>query len=223
VTLTLSPSIIKAILIKVLNECALETMTSFYSAIRKDFGIRCNTIDCYPALHFYNCRQYDKVLRLCARILKESDLQSDFKHLALTNVLVLPSLLLLFDGDVQALMGFHSLFWYLSPLVDDMRDLDALTEGNFAHWFALSVYCSTKPMEYCVSFPDSIKCHPIKCHYFLGRHFHAKYLKLRCCMNRYQPYTQAIAEFVAVKINHLLEAIIHRFLLRTLCRNLKRV
>src|SRR6218665_423535 len=164
VILTLTPSIIKAILIKVLIECALENMTSFYSAIRKDFGIQCNTIDCYRALHFYNCRQYDKVLRLCARILKECDLQSDFKHLALTNVLVLPSLLLFFDGDVQALIGFHSLFWYVSPVVDDVRDLDALNEGIFAHLFALSVYCSTKPMEHCVSFPDSIKCHPIKCH-----------------------------------------------------------
>src|SRR6218665_2457078 len=191
-------------------------MTSFYSAIRKDFGIRCNTIDCYRALHFYKCRQYDKTLHLCERILKESDLQSDFKHLALTNVLVLPSLLLFFDGDVQALIGFHSLFWYVSPVVDDVRDLDAATEAEFAHLFALLVYCKTKPMDYCVSFPDSIKYH-----YSLGSNFLAKYLKLRCYMNRNHPCTQAMAEFVAVKINRPMEAIIRRFLLQRLCRNLK--
>src|SRR6218665_2956514 len=33
-------------LIDALTDFALENMTSFYSAIRKDFGVQCNTIDC---------------------------------------------------------------------------------------------------------------------------------------------------------------------------------
>src|SRR6218665_2846495 len=60
-----NPSNVKeTIIIDLLMEIALENMTSFYSAIFKDFGVECHTVDCYRALHLYKCRHYDEVLQL---------------------------------------------------------------------------------------------------------------------------------------------------------------
>src|SRR6218665_2336853 len=193
VSLTLASVIMEEILIDVLMKYALEHIKLFYRAICRDFGIQCNTIDCYLALYLYKLRQYDETLHLCERIMKEPDPQSDFKNLALTNVLVIPSLHLLFDGDVQSLLGFHSLFWNLSPLIDNARKSGAEASAKYGQLFALFVFCSTKSLSYCFSFPDSIRCH-----YSLGRHFLANYLKLRCCIDCNQMYTQAMAEFVGV-------------------------
>src|SRR6218665_2070828 len=192
-SLTLTSVIMEEILIDVLMKYALEHIKLFYRAICRDFGIQCNTIDCYLALYLYKLRQYDETLHLCERIMKEPDPQSDFKNLALTNVLVIPSLHLLFDGDVQSLLGFHSLFWNLSPLIDNARKSGAEASAKYGQLFALFVFCSTKSLSYCFSFPDSIRCH-----YSLGRHFLANYLKLRCCIDCNQMYTQAMAEFVGV-------------------------
>ena len=62
-------------IIQLLMEYSLENMTSFYNAICKDFGIHCNTVDCYRAAYLYKCRKYPEVLHLCERILDEPDLQ----------------------------------------------------------------------------------------------------------------------------------------------------
>ena len=157
-------------------------MTSFYSVIRKDFGIQCNTVDCYRALYLYKCRQYDEVLHLCERILHEPDLQSDLKEFAFANVLLLPPLDSFFDGDVQSLLGFHTLFYYLSPLNDDMRNLSLLPSQRLHNFLPDT---STIRRNRCQS---SLYCsHSIKCHYFLGRHFLARYLKLRCCIDCNHP------------------------------------
>ena len=132
----MNPLMVKETVIDVLMEYALENMTSFYNVIRKDFGIQCNTVDCYRALYLYKCRQYDEVLHLCERILHEPDLQSDLKEFAFANVLLLPPLDSFFDGDVQSLLGFHTLFYYLSPLNDDMQKFKLTADSTFAHWFA---------------------------------------------------------------------------------------
>ena len=122
-------------------------MTSFYSVIRKDFGIQCNTVDCYRALYLYKCRQYDEVLQLCEQILHEPDLQSDFKEFAFANVLVLPPLDSFFDRDVQSLLGFHTLFCYLSPLNDDLRKFECTCESTFSHFFARYIYSLKNPLS----------------------------------------------------------------------------
>ena len=190
--LSVNPLIVKEKLIDALMEFALENMTSFYSAIRKDFGIQCNTVDCYRALYLYKCRQYDEVLHLCERILHEPDLQSDLKEFGFANVLVLPPLDSFFDGDVQSLLGFHTLFYYLSPLNDDYENFDLTTESKFAHFIAEFVHSMREQLS------DSlIRSYSIKCHYFLGRHFLARYLKLRCCIDCNHPFAEAMAEFAA--------------------------
>jgi len=132
--------IVKETAIYVLMECALKNMTSFYNVIREDFGIQCNTADCYRALHLYKCCHYDEVWHLCERILHEPDLESNLKKLALANVLVIPPIDSFFDRDVQSLLGFHTLFYYLSPLNDDMAKCELALESKFEFWFARYVY-----------------------------------------------------------------------------------
>ena len=210
-TFSVNPLIVKEKLIDYLTEYALESMTSFYSVIRKEFGIQCNTADCYRALYLYKCRQYDEVLHLCERILKEPDLQSDFNEFAFANVLLLPPLDSFFDRDVQSLLGFHTLFYYLSPLNDDMCKFECTAESTFAHFFARYIYYHKKPLS--ELFDGS---HSIKCHYFLEGHFVARYLKLRCCIDCNHPRRKALSEFAAMKCNLPFENIIRRFLLQKL-------
>ena len=64
--------IAKARITDALIELALENMTSFYNEICEDCGIQCKTDECYRALYLYKCRQYDKVMHLCERILHEA-------------------------------------------------------------------------------------------------------------------------------------------------------
>src|SRR5688572_21397054 len=131
---------VKETVIGVLMECALENMTSFYTVIRNDFGIQCNTHDCYRALYLYKSRQYDEMLHLCERILQQPELQRDLMKFSFANILVLPPLDSFFDGDVQSLLGFHTLFYYLSYLNDDMGKDMLITESTFDQLFARFVY-----------------------------------------------------------------------------------
>jgi len=162
-----------------LMEYALENMTSFYSSIHYNFDFQCNTADCYRALYLYKYRQYDEVLLLCDRILKDPDLHNDLKKCGFANVLVFPPLDECFDADVQSLLGFHTLFYYLNPLNDDLMNIKLPHKStSFAHFFARTVFSVRVPLS------DSLHCScSIKCHYFLGRHFLARYLKLRCAIN----------------------------------------
>ena len=195
--------------IDVLMEYALENMILFYHVIRKDFGIQCNTADCYRALYLYKCRQYDQVLDLCERILHEPDLQRDLKEFSFANVLLLPPLDSYFDRDLQSLLGFHTLFYYLSPLNNDMGKVETNGESTFEHGFARHVY------YYKCELVFLLQCnYSIKCHYFLGRHFLARYLKVRCYIDCNIPYSEAMTEFAAQKTNLPFERIIRRFLLR---------
>src|SRR6218665_3265838 len=186
--------IVKQRVLDVLMEYASDNMTSFYNVIRKDFGVSCNTADCYRALCLYKCCEYDKVLHLCERILMEPDLKSEFKELAFANVLVIPPLDSFFDRDVQSLLGFHTLFYYLFPLNDDLVKLESIAELAFEHWFAKVVYHDKTPIS--IILQDN---YSIKCQYFLGRHFLARYLKVRCCIDSNLPYTEALTEFTVNK------------------------
>src|SRR6218665_1853368 len=135
-----NPTIVKERVLHALMEHASENISQFYNVIRKDFGVNCNTDDCYRALYLYKCYQYDQALNLCERILKDSDLQNDLKEFALANVLLIPPLDSFFDTDVQSLLRFHTLFFYLSPMNDGMAKVDLTPESTFDHWFAQHVY-----------------------------------------------------------------------------------
>src|SRR6218665_1989020 len=73
-----SPLTVKEKLIDILLEYALEHLSLIEIVLGEDFGIQCNTIDCYRALYFYKCRKYDEAMHLCERILGEPDEQNDF-------------------------------------------------------------------------------------------------------------------------------------------------
>ena len=204
---SVNTKIFKQRLLDALMEYASENMASFYNVIRKDFN--CNTDDCYRALYLYKCRQYDEVLYLCDRSLHEPELQNDLREFAFANVLLLPPLDSLFDSDVQSLLGFHTLFYYLFALSDDLGKTE-LTDNNspFQHWFARVVYNYKHILVHCLGCPDSITCS-----YMLGRHFLARYLKLRCCFDCKLPHSEALSEFAAYKANLPFEHIIGRFFL----------
>src|SRR6218665_299603 len=197
----------------ILMDYAIENMTIFYSLIRKDFGIQCNTIDCYRALYLYKNRQYDEVLNLCERILHAPDLEKDLQEYAFANVLVLPTLNLLFDREVQALLGFDTLCYYLSPLNDESKNLDFTFKSTFQHWFSKFVYHSKHKLPHSL---ESRDCTFSRYHYFIGRHFLSVYLKVRCCIGCNHSRERAMADLLSVKCNRPFEHIIRRFLRQTL-------
>jgi len=211
-TTATNPSIVKEKVIDLLMEIALENMTSFYRMILKDIGIQCNTADCYRDLYLYKRLQYDEVLYVCERILNEPDLQGDIKELSFANVLVMPPIDSFFDGDVQSLLGFHTLFYYLN---DNLHTSNLTNNSTFEHWFINDVKFKNSRLDECFA-----ERYSIKCHYFLGRHFLARYLKVRCYIDCSFPYKEAMTEFSAQATNLPFERIIRRFLLRR-HRNIK--
>ena len=182
------------------------------NGISKDFAIQCNTADCYRALNLYKCRRYNELLNLCELSLHAPDLQSDLKKYSFANVLVFPPLDSLFDGDLQSLLGFHTLFYYLSPHNDDLwkfrNTCISIKALDFEHWFQKDIVHNLELST------RRVKRSVIKCRYFLRRHFLARYLKVRCCMACDHPHSEAITEFAAQKKYFPLEHIIHRFLLQ---------
>ena len=200
--LSICPLNTKETLIEALMDFALENIASVYSVICEDFRIQYDIVDSYRALYNYKCCQYYDVLHLCERILHESDLRSDLKELGFANVLVLPPLDSFFDGDVQSLLGFHTLFYYLSPRNED---------SAIAQFFTEFIHSSHEQLSLSLEHSYSIKCH-----YFIGRHFLARYLKLKCCVDCNLPFAEALAEFAAVNSNLPFELTIRQFILRKL-------
>jgi len=203
---------VKETILNLLLEYALDNMSFFETVLGEDFDIQFNVVDCYRALYLYNCRKYEKMISLCQRILCEPDVPGDLKEHAFANVLLLPPLDSFFDREVQSLLGFHTLYYYLSPLKDEMSKCVLTAESLFAHWFALEVYYCGMQLSASISSQNRI----YKYHYFLGRQFVARYLKVRCCIDCNLPYTEAITDFVAQKAKLPFERIIRRFLLRKL-------
>ena|SRR6218665_3254053 len=122
----MNPSKIKERVLDALMGYALDNVALFCNAIRKGFGYDCNTGECYRALYLYKCRKYDHVLHLCGGILKElifkkSNLEKRLSECAFMNILVLPPLDSFFDRDIQLLLAFQTIFYYLLSLDDHIR------------------------------------------------------------------------------------------------------
>ena len=70
-------------------EYALENKTLLIVLVwYAEFGMQCNTADCYRALYLFTCHQYDEVMSLCETILHDPELQCDITNLTLTSVLL---------------------------------------------------------------------------------------------------------------------------------------
>ena len=213
----------ETVIIELLMKYTLENLTSLYNVIRRDLGMQCNTDDCYSALYLYKRRKYDEVLHLCKQIiLDESDLQSDMKRLALANVLLLPPLDSFFDEDVQSLLGFHTLFCYLSHLREGERISECIKNSKLAHWhcsysmnFIRDIHCMNTPPKNDISCHFQCNC-AIEYVNVLGGHFLARYLKVRCCIECNLPHTEALTEFAAHKVHRPFERIIRGFRLHKL-------
>src|SRR6218665_1197207 len=200
--LSICPLNTKETLIEALMKFALENMASFYSVICEDFGIQYNIVDNYRALYYYKCCQYDDVLHLCERILHEPDLHSDLKELGFANVLVLPPLDTFFDGDIQSLLGLHTLFHYLSP----RNNVSAI-----AQFFPKLIPSQHEQLSRFLE-----HSYYIKIHYFIISHFLSRYLKLKCFVDCNLPFEEGLAEFTAVNSNLPFELTIRQFILRKL-------
>ena len=97
---------------------------------------------------------------------------------------------------MQSLFGYHTLFYYLSPLNDDLCKLELTQFATFAHWFARVVKFKRLGLD------RFMLCHySNNYHYILGRHFLAKYLKVRCCIDCNLPYEESMSEFATHKTN----------------------
>src|SRR6218665_3023877 len=199
--------------IDLLMEYASENEILFYNAINNKFGIESNTVECYQALYLYKCRKYIEVLHLCERILHKPDLHSDTNEpLDLANVLVMPPLDSFFDEDMQCLIGLYSLFCYLSHLHEGNRKKEhCIKDSKLANW-------QRDYMDWVNFVRRDLVC--LECNWqfeyvnYLGGHFLARYLNVRCCLDCNLPYRDAMKEFALQKIYRPFEHIIRVFLLQ---------
>ena len=189
-----------------LTEYAFEYMSLFYGEIRKQFSCQSNTVDCYRALYLFKSGKYNEVLLLCEDILQSHSLVNDSKEPVFGNVLVYPPFDTFFDTDVRSLLGFNTLFCYLSHLISEIRVERFTCIPNIYPYFCFSL---EDPLS--ESFGSS---YPTRCHYFVGSHFLAAYLKVRCYIDSDYPCTNAIAEFAGMNCYFPFEHIIRRFVLR---------
>ena len=185
----------KGYLMHLLQNYALGHMTSFYNAISKDFEVDCSTADCYRAAYLYQCREYPEVLHLCEQILNGPDLRSDLKELAFANVLILPPLDSFFDRDVQSLLGLHTLVCFLSPSNEDLGKTEVSGRTTFKHYLARQIYLKQSLVSSVLH-----ETYSLKCHYFLGRYFLARYLKVRCLIDCTHPFSDVEFEFKKLKV-----------------------
>ena len=196
-----------------LMEFSLENMTSFYNVICQDFDIHCNTADSYRAAYLYKRRKYYKVWTLCERILNEPDLRSDLKKLAFANIIVLPPFNVLFDTDVQCLLGIQALAYYLLPSNEHLGEGEASElskiHSNIAQYFHSGEYSLSNVLS---------KPYVLKRHYFLGRHFLARYLKVRCLIDCNCSLLEIMLEFKKLKaclpFEHIISCLLKQKLLQ---------
>ena len=157
----------------------------------------CNTVDCYRAAYLYNCLNYPEVLHLCERILEEPDLRSDLKELVFANVIVMPPLDTYFDRDVQCLLGFDTLFCYLFARNEHLWKTKGTNESEFQNYFTRAIYLEKSlPSQFLLVYNYCVECH-----YFLGRHFLARYLKTRCLIDCNRSKSEIMIEFKQLKSN----------------------
>jgi len=125
--------------------------------------------------------------------------------------MVLPPLDSYFDRDIQCLLGLHALACYLSPLNEDFQKAKETSELSFQQFFARRIY-SEKCLLSMVLFSEYNE----KCHYFLGGHFLARYLKVRCLLDCKKSNSEVMLEFNRMESRLPFEHMIRCFLQKRL-------
>src|SRR6218665_1892739 len=193
---------------RLLMEYCVVKMTSFYDPIRRDFDIDCSgTVDCYRAAYLYQRRKYPEVLHLCERILNEPDLKTDLKELAFANVIILPPLDSLFDREIQNLLGFRTLVSDLSQSSEDLWEIQDSEMSTSKNEFVRG----TSP-EKALLFEVLLLPYSKKCHYFIGRYFLARYLRVRCQIDCNSSLSEVESEFKKLKACLPFEQLMRLFL-----------
>src|SRR6218665_3983159 len=194
-------------IVELLMEYSLGNMTLFYNAIRTDFDIDCSTVDCYRAAFLYQCHKYPEVYQLCDRILNARDLGNDLKELAFANVMILPPLDSYFDRDIQCLLGLHTLVSNLLPSNANLWETDdnemVISENKLLE----DIYSRNSSLSKVL-----VRHYSKKCCYFLGRHFLARYLRVRCLIDCNRSFSDVELEFRMLKACLPIEQLIRCFL-----------
>src|SRR6218665_1916805 len=107
-------------------------------------------------------------------------------------------------------LDFAHFFFTLSPLNNNLQRFDDIFGWTYEHWF------QTYSMYYLYPLPRpcDVNYVGIRCRFYIGRHFLARYLKVRCCIDCNLPSKGALTEFAAQKNTFPLEHIICMFLLQ---------
>jgi len=199
-------------LMQLLMTFALQNMTSCYNAICRKVGIDWNVVDCYRAAYLCKCCRYREIdFDLCDKILHEPDQQKSLREIKFANVTVLPPLDTFFDSDIQCVVGLHTLAYYLSPLNDVLQKREVNDTSTFQHVFARRIFAE-KHMLSQLCFQD-----PAFMQYVLGRHFLARYLKVRHLIET-GCYSDALLELKKLKSNRPFERMLDVFLRKKLRR-----
>src|SRR5678815_1987340 len=72
-------------------------------------------------------------------------------------------------------------------------------ESEFQNIFTRDIYLEKNLLGLLLASHESSYC--IRCHYFLGRHFLARYLKTRCLIDCYRSKSEIMQEFEQLKSN----------------------
>src|SRR6218665_560049 len=196
-----------------LMEYSLQYMTYFYQAINKEFGIDCGTVDCYRAAYLYKCQKYPEVLHLCERILNKPDLRNSLRELAFANIMVFPPLDLFFDTDVHCLLGVHTLAYCLLISYLDLVENECFEISTLHKDFVRKVQSCKFSLSSVLVLSDSVQSQ-----YYIGRHFLARYLKIRCLLDCTNSLSEVMIDLKKVKASLPFEHIIRCFLQQKLRR-----
>src|SRR6218665_1348086 len=131
--------------------------------------------------------------------------------------MILPPLDSYFDRDIQCLLGLHTLVSNLSPSNANLMEIEECGTLISEHEFFRNLYSNHSSLSKVLVRPYSKKCY-----YFLGRHFLARYLRVRCLIECHHSFSEVELEFRMLKACLPFEQII-RFFIESKLRQLQKV
>ena len=112
-----------------------------------------------------------------------------------------------FDDDIRCLVGFHTLVCCLSPSNEELPKIENDSYSMLRKLLSEDIYPNKSTLCKVLLFAS-----PEKCHYFVGQHFLARYLKVRCLIDCNHPRSEVMHEFKKLKSQLPFEHIVRCFL-----------